>query len=82
MPETYTASGATTDRNLIIGASGEIKIRAANPTSGTGTTNTLSLWSDGPAGVLGDSGVSQTFDGGGNIDSITLTTARSKSFKC
>ena len=42
--------------------------------TGTGTTQTLPIWSNGPAGVLSDSGVSQTLDGGGNIDSITLTT--------
>lgn len=69
LPETYTASGATTDRNLIIGTDGEIKI-GANPNVGTGTTNDIVRFTDGPNGVIGDSGMSDN----GNV--IQLDSSR------
>lgn len=69
LPEIYTASGATTDRNLIIGTGGEIKI-GANPNVGTGTTNDIVRFIDGPNGVIGDSGMSDN----GNV--IQLDTSR------
>ena len=42
--------------------------------TGTGTTNTLPLWSDGPAGVLSDSSIYQVLDGGGNIREVNIFT--------
>ena len=44
----------------------------ADNVTGTGTTQTLPIWSDGPNGVLGDSIFTQTVDGGGNIGSATI----------
>ena len=45
--------------------------------SGTGTTNTLPIWTDGPGGVLGDSQIIQTKIDGGTIfdlNAVTTTT--------
>ena len=43
--------------------------------TGTGTTNTLPVWSDGPNGVLGDSGIRELRNGSGDIDSVFITTS-------
>ena len=42
--------------------------------TGTGTTDTLPIWSDGPNGILSDSGISETRDLGGNISNIIIAT--------
>ena len=45
--------------------------------SGTGTTNTLPIWTDGPGGVLGDSQIIQTKVNGGTVfdlNAVTTTT--------
>jgi hypothetical protein len=42
--------------------------------TGTGTTNTLPIWSDGPNGVLGDSSITQILDAGGNVKEVNITT--------
>ena len=55
-------------------ASGNVLTINSSAAEGTGTTNTLPVWSDGPNGVLGDSGISQAIDGGGNISTITIAT--------
>jgi len=41
---------------------------------GTGTTQTLPVWSDGPAGVLGDSGLSQTLNPDTTVSTVTINT--------
>jgi len=44
---------------------------------GTGTTNTLPIWTDGPGGVLGDSQIIQTKVDGGTVfdlNAVTTTT--------
>jgi len=46
---------------------------------GTGTTNTLPIWSDGPNGVLGDSGISEAKDVNGNITDIKIATTQAAS---
>jgi len=43
--------------------------------TGSGTTQTLPIWSDGAAGVLGDSVFKQDMDIGGNIVGATITMA-------
>jgi len=40
--------------------------------TGTGTTQTLPVWSDGPAGALSDSAVTQIVDGGGNVTGVRI----------
>lgn len=55
-------------------AAGNVLTINSSAAEGTGTTNTLPIWSDGPNGVLGDSGISQAIDGGGNISTITIAT--------
>lgn len=42
--------------------------------TGTGITNTLPIWSDGPSGVLGNSGITQTLNANNKITNITLAT--------
>ena len=42
--------------------------------TGAGTTNTLPIWSDGPNGVLSDSGISELKDANGNITNIVIAT--------
>jgi hypothetical protein len=54
------------DQTLTISASGFV--------TGTGTTLKLPIWSDGQNGVLGDSGISEARDVGGNISNITIAT--------
>ena len=58
-------------------------IPGAGTVTGTGTTNTLPIWTDGPNGVLGDSFVTQDvggniklrpIDGGGNFSEFTFNT--------
>ncbi len=54
-----------------------VTIASANPggtVTGTGITNTLPIWTDGPNGVLGDSGITQTFNANNKITNITLAT--------
>jgi hypothetical protein len=56
---------------------------ATGTVTGTGTTNTLPIWSDGPNSVLSDSQIVQTkIDGGTvfNLNAIT-TTAYTPAFK-
>ena len=53
-----SAHTGTPVKNLSVD-SGGIVIETALASTGTGTTNTLPLWTDGPNGVLGDSIVSQ-----------------------
>jgi hypothetical protein len=60
-PITTSASGTTLTIN-------------SSAAEGTGTTNTLPIWSDGPNGVLGDSGISELRDLSGNISNITIAT--------
>jgi hypothetical protein len=42
---------------------------------GTGTTNTLPIWSDGPNGVLSDSGIQEIKNGQGDISNIIISTS-------
>ncbi len=56
---------------------GAVQIKATNSgtVTGTGTTNTLPIWSNGPNGVLGDSQIVQTkIDGGTVFDLNAVTT--------
>ena len=55
--------------------SNTVQLQAVNngTVTGTGTTNFLPLWSDGPNGVLGTSTISQVF-GGGNTDVLISTS--------
>ena len=62
---------------------GIVTINSTGSVSGTGTTNTLPIWTDGPNGVLGDSFVTQDvggniklrpIDGGGNFSEFTFNT--------
>ena len=56
-----------------------VQIKATNngTVTGTGTTNFLPLWSDGPNGTLGDSTISQVSNGTGNDVLISTTGAAS-----
>jgi len=58
--------------NLSVDASGNI-IETTGSTTGTGTTRTLSMWTDGPNGVLGDSFVRQDAQAAGGTVYITPT---------
>lgn len=49
--------------------------------TGTGTTNTLPIWSDGPNGVLSDSRINQILDGGGNVKEVDITTTSGQAGK-
>jgi hypothetical protein len=49
--------------------------------TGTGTTNTLPIWSDGPNGVLSDSGINQLLDAGNNLREVNITTTSGISSK-
>ncbi len=49
--------------------------------SGTGTTNVLPIWSDGPNSVLNDSGISQVLDAGNNVKQIDIVTTSGQSAK-
>ena len=49
--------------------------------TGTGTTQTLPIWSDGPAGVLSDSSIYQVLDGGGNVREVNILTTSGNSSK-
>lgn len=61
-PITTSASGTTLTIN-------------SSAAEGTGTTNTLPIWSDGPNGILGDSAFTQTFDTGGNVKGAYISLA-------
>jgi len=52
----------------------QIKATNSGTVTGTGITNTLPIWTDGPNGVLGDSGITQTFNANNKITNITLAT--------
>ena len=62
-----------TNITLTDNGSNGVTIDAAGIT-GTGTTNTLPIWSDGPNGVLGNSGITQTLNANNKITNITLAT--------
>ena len=47
---------------------------ATGTVTGTGTTNILPIWTDGPNSVLGDSGITQTLNANNKITNITLAT--------
>lgn len=51
--------------------------------TGTGTTNTLPVWTDGPNGILSNSSISQVLDGGNNVKEINIATfsGQSSDFK-
>ena len=49
--------------------------------SGTGTTNTVPIWADGPNGILSDSSISQVLDAGNNVKQIDIVTASGQSAK-
>jgi hypothetical protein len=42
--------------------------------TGTGTTQTLPVWSDGPAGVVGDSSLSQTLNPDTTVSTVQINT--------
>jgi hypothetical protein len=64
----------TAARNLSVDSSGNI-IETSTSASGSGTTNVLPIWTDGPNGVLGDSLITQTkVDGGTIFDLNAITT--------
>jgi len=52
----------------------QIKATNSGTVTGTGITNTLPIWTDGPNGVLGDSGITQAFNANNKITNITLAT--------
>jgi hypothetical protein len=62
--------------SLVDQGTNTVSINAINngTVTGTGTTNTLPIWTDGPNGVLGDSGITQTFNANNKIANITLAT--------
>jgi hypothetical protein len=64
----------TAARNLSVDSSGNI-IETSTSASGSGTTNVLPIWTNGPNGVLGDSLITQTrVDGGTIFDLNAITT--------
>jgi len=46
----------------------------ASGVNGTGTTQTLPVWSNGPNGVLSDSAIRQNIDGGSNVSEVRIDT--------
>ena len=62
-----------TNITLTDNGSNGVTIDAAGIT-GTGITNTLPIWTDGPNGTLGDSGISELKDINGNITNIVIAT--------
>lgn len=65
-PITTSASGTTLTIN-------------SSAAEGTGTTQTLPVWSDGPAGVLSDSGITQTLNPDTTVNTFQLSTSTSGS---
>ena len=59
--------------------SGTMTISGRNVATGLGTTNRLPIWTDGPAGVLGDSPISIARDAGDNPSSVTIATTSGQS---
>ncbi len=75
----YTGTGSTAAGQVLVSnASSQLEwtniADIAGLVTGSGTTNTLPIWSDGPNGVLGDSGITQTFNANNKISNITLAT--------
>lgn len=85
--DTGTGTIANGETLSVLGTAGQIQTTAsgqditlsidpsflpASVVTGTGTTQTLPVWSDGPNGVISDSIFTQTVDGGGNIASATI----------
>lgn len=66
-------SAGTTGQHLVSNGTG-LYPTWQDALSGTGTTNTLPIWSDGPNGVLSDSGISELKDANGNITNIVIAT--------
>lgn len=87
--DTGTGTIANAQTLSVLGTAGQIQTTAsgqditlsidpsflpAEGVTGTGTTNTLPIWSNGPGSVLGDSGVSETRSAGGSISNIIIAT--------
>ena len=75
----YTGSSSTSAGQILVStANGQLvwaPAPSAGTVSGTGTTNTLPIWTDGPNGELGDSQITQTkIDGGTVFDLNAVTT--------
>jgi hypothetical protein len=75
----YTGSSSTSAGQILVStANGQLAwapAPSAGTVSGTGTTNTLPIWTDGPNGELGDSQITQTkIDGGTVFDLNAVTT--------
>lgn len=85
--DTGTGTIANTQTLSVLGTAGQIQTTAsgqditlsidpsflpASVVTGTGTTNTLPLWSDGPNGVVSDSIVTQTVDIANNITGLKI----------
>lgn len=71
------ARPSVVDSVLVGDTSGQLTWKSKsdlNVVEGTGTTNVLPIWTDGPNGVLGDSGITQTFNANNKITNITLAT--------
>jgi len=82
---TATVSNPTTTPNITftpLGTSSQVFLGDGSlgafetgTVTGTGTTNTLPIWSNGPNGVLGDSAISQLSNGNGDDVLISATGA-------
>jgi hypothetical protein len=75
--DTNASLPSVNDSVLVGDISGQLTWKSKsdlNVVEGTGTTNTLPIWTDGPNGVLGDSGITQTFNANNKITNITLAT--------
>lgn len=69
LPDYLTISSSVQDSNAAVGTEGQILVADSSSRllwtniadiAGSGTTNTLPVWTDGPNGVLGDSLITQT----------------------
>ena len=67
-------STGTTGQYLVSNGTGLYPTWQDATSIGTGTTNTLPIWSDGPNSVLSDSGISELKDINGNITNTIIAT--------
>jgi hypothetical protein len=49
-----------------------VDLQSTGQVSGTGTTNTLPVWTDGPNSILNDSSISQALDAGNNVKEVDI----------
>lgn len=74
--ENYYANGSIAENGYYIFSEFSNPASLDKYVEGTGTTNVLPIWTDGPNGVLGDSQITQTKVDGGtifNLNAITTT---------